>query len=475
MPRLTGFPRVPIPGPRALPTLGAVFRALEYIRDPIRMVERLRPYGDVVAAARGNPALVCVFGAERNREVLSNPDGFRHDETFIDGPENSSLAQMRQTLVNINGEIHKRHRRLMAPAFSRSALNAYAQQTVALTEEEVDGWPHGTMVDLDALVREASLRVALQNLYGVDVHTSASSLSELSTKLITTFSSPLAILLPFDIPGTPFSRLLRTGQQVLDTLAGLVARKRAQTEPGRDALARLIEATQREDDGFSDQELMSEAVTLFIAGYETTAQTLSWTLFLLERHPAVLADVLDELDAVLGGRSMTVDDIPALPLLDRVLEESMRVLTVVPTLFFRVPHDDLPLGRFTMPKGSNVVVSPHATHHDPALWPAPREFRPERWEAAKPTLYEYMPFGAGARACIGAVFAKQTLRLMLPTILQRVRFVVARDAHISRLVRANIMRPRHGIPARLEGSHRQRRAPEPIRGDVHELVALASA
>jgi cytochrome P450 len=235
----------------------------------------------------------------------------------------------------------------------------------------------------------------------------------------------------------------------------------------------LLRAVDDDGTGFTDEELISEVLTLFVAGHETTAKALSWTMFLLERHPAVLADVLDELDGVLGGRSMTVADIPRLPLLDRVIKESMRVLAPVPILFLRVPSSDLPLGRFTLPKGANVVVSPYATHHDPEIYPEPQRFRPERWEGLRPSIYEYLPFGAGPRICIGAAFSQQALRLMVPTVLQRVRMAVRRDARIDRLTRGNILMPRHGIPARLQAPHRRRLVPEPVRGDVHEMVALA--
>lgn len=260
---------------------------------------------------------------------------------------------------------------------------------------------------------------------------------------------------------------------MIERLDQLIARKRRSTGEDKDALARLVHAV--DDDGarFTDDELLAESMTLFFAGHETMAKTMSWTMFLLERHPALLAEVLDEIDGVLGGRSVTAADIVRLPLLDRVIEESTRVLSSVPLLFLRVPADDLPLGSITLPKGANVVVSPYATHRDPALYPRPRRFEPERRVGLEPSIYEYLPFGAGPRLCIGATFARQALRLMIATVLQRVRVSIVRGANISRLTRANIMRPRHGLPAHIQGPHRRRLRPEPIRGDIHELVELS--
>jgi cytochrome P450 len=471
MPKLTGFPSVPVPGPRSLPIprIGHLPRVFRFFDDPIPMLMELRSLGDVVGICGGNPALVCAFGAERNREVLSNPDGYRHYEGFVGGPPGNSLSRITQMLVAINGEVHKRHRRLLAPAFSKTALDGYADEIVQVSEAMIERWPRDEVVDLDAKLRDLALCVAVRSLFGLDVLGGATELGELAAGLIATLTSPLTVLLPYDVPGTPFRRALQIGDRLLARLEALVEEKRRHTEPGRDALALLLDT----EDGLRGDELLAEVVTLFIAGHETTAKTLTWTMFLLERHPAVLADVLDELDAVLGGRPMTAADIPRLPLLDRVIKESMRVLAPVPILFLRVPSAELPLGRFTLPSGANVVLSPYATHHDPALYPEPQRFAPERWESLKPSPYEYLPFGAGPRICIGAAFAQQALRLIMPTILQRVRVSIARDARIDRLTRGNILMPRHGIPARIEAPHRRTLVPEPVRGNVHEMVALA--
>ncbi len=472
MPKLTGFPSVPIPGPAPIPLLGHIPRVFQFLGDPIAAVTALRQHGEVVAVARGNPALVCVFGAERNREVLSNPSGFQHDEDLLEPAPGSPLARTITGLVAINGERHKRHRRLLAPAFAKSALEGYADEIVRVSEGMVARWPIGEVADLDALLRDLALCVAVRSLFGLDVLAGATELGELAAGLIDGLTTPINILLPVDLPGLPFRRLQRLAGRLLGHLEGLIEQKRRGGGTDTDALSLLLRAADDEGATLSDDELMAEVLTLFIAGHETTAKTLSWTMFLLERHPAVLDDLLDEIDGVLGGRSMSAADIPRMPLLDRVIKESMRVLTPVPILFLRVPTTDMPLGRFTLPKGANVVVSPYATHLDPELYPQPRRFRPERWEGLKPTLYEYLPFGAGPRICIGATFAQQALRLILPTLLQRVRVAVVRDAKIDRLTRGNILMPRHGIPARLQAPHRNRQAVEPVRGDIHEMVEL---
>lgn len=472
MPKLTGFPRVNIPGPRPLPLVAHMPRVLQFLQDPIPTLSNLRRYGDVAAIVEGCPALVCVFGPERNREVLSRPAELRNDEEFINGPEGSALARIKTVLVAINGEEHKRHRRLMMPAFSRNVLDGYAPMIVDLAERLIERWPIGITVDLNVLLTDLAMAVAVRTLFGLDMHEGMSELGETGATFVSVLSSPLAILAPFDIPGLPYHKGLKLAERMVQLLENVIAEKRRKDKADHDALAMLLHAVDEEGSRLSDDELIAETSTLFVAGHETTAKTLVWTMFLLERHPDILADVLDEVRGVLGGRSMTVADIPRMPLLNRVIQESMRVLSPVPILFLRVAASDVQIGPHTLPVGANVVVSPFATHRDPDLYPEPRRFLPSRWEKLTPSVYEYLPFGAGPRICLGALFAHQALRLILPTILQRTRVKVARNAKISRLTRANILMPRFGIPARLDRPHKRRVEPEPVRGDIHDLLEL---
>ncbi len=193
-------------------------------------------------------------------------------------------------------------------------------------------------------------------------------------------------------------------------------------------------------------------------------------LHLCERHPEVLESVLRELDEVLGSRETTPEDGAKLVILDRVSKESMRLLAPVPVLFLRVCAENTKVGKFTLPKGANVLVSPLATHHDPNVYPEPRRFKPERWASNSPPAYAYLPFGAGPRTRVGLMFAERSLRLMLPMILQRYRISIPEDTKIDRLTRANIMMVRDGMPVKIEPFDRTRREPNPIRGDIHELV-----
>ncbi|MEZ4295431.1 MAG: cytochrome P450 [Polyangiaceae bacterium] len=478
MPRLTGFPPAPIPGPRALPFIGVHANVIRIVADPIaRLLAMRREHGDVVAAAGGSPAVVCAFGGERNREVLSNTNTFENDsDFFFKLPPDSNAKKVINGIVFQPGEVARQRRRLMMPAFQKTAMDGYSGDIVSVTRASLDRWPVGVTADVAALTRDLVERIAVLCFLGVEQQGGERTLGRLFDALSELTVHPLTLALPFQLPGTPYSKLLDVGDRMVHYFADLFEKKRSAPDLGRDALA-LMMAAKDEDNGrkLSDDELVGEAVTLFFAGHDTQAKTLAWTIFLLEQHPHVLADLLDELDSVLRGADPTPADIPRLPLLDRVIKESMRLLSPAPLLFMRVCQSEARLGQYTLPSGAGVLLSPFVTHREPSLYADPARFRPERWETASPTIYEYLPFGAGPRMCIGAGFATLALRLMLPMILQRFRLSLAHGARISYRFRGNILGPEHGVPMLIAPQDRRIARQTTLRGNIGTIVDLPSS
>lgn len=475
MPRLTGFDPVPIRGPRPLPFIGVHLNALRMLGDPIGRMDALhREYGEIAAIADGSPALVCAFGAERNREVLSNPAVFEHDDQVLfETQPGSPLQRLTTGLVFQTGETHKRHRRLMMPAFHKTAIDGHAPDIVSVTAAALRTWPVGQTVDVAALTRVLVQHIAVRCLFGLDWTKEDSELGRVAAEATDLMTSPLGVLLPFDIPGTPHARLLRQTERLEVLLRALLDAKRRQPAGANDAFARMVHAGEGDESRLKDDELLGEAITLFVAGHDTQARTLAWTLFLLGQHPKVLGDVLDEIDAVLRGGPPALEHVPRLVLCDRVLKESMRVLAPVPVMFTRVCQSEARLGPVTLPRGASVLLSPFVTHRDPDRYPEPARFRPERWERLSPSLHEYLPFGAGARMCIGAGFATLAMRLVLPMILQRYRLTLAHGARIDRLVRGNILHPKYGMPMLIAPQDRHFARREGVRGDIPELLDLS--
>jgi cytochrome P450 len=474
MPQLFGFDEVEIRGPKPVPLIGVAKSLYQLLDDPVGVVMRLRERGDVVTLIDRNPAVVCVFGPERNREILSNPAVFRHDETLFRGPPGSAMDTMRLCTITLNGDAHRRHRKLMQPAFHKSALDNHAAQIVTVTRAMLDHWKLDEVSPVDRLCRETTLAVAMRCLYGLDMSDAASELGHIATEWASTATEPATLLLPLDLPGTSYRKVLRLGNDVFVRLRALLDNKRGSAEH-QDVMALLLNARDAEEAPLSDDEVIAEAAMLFVAGHETTAMTLAWTLLLLERHPEVHEALTAELDAVLGGRDPHPEDLPRMQVLDRVIRESMRIIASVPMLFMRVCAEATTVGGFAVPKGSNVMLSPLATHHDPTLYPEPKRFLPDRWIDATPVPYGYLPFGVGPRTCIGMLFAERALRIMLPMIMQRFRFSIPAGTRIDRLTRGNILKARQGLPMRIESATRPatRRVLHPIVGDLCELLEEA--
>ena len=237
-----------------------------------------------------------------------------------------------------------------------------------------------------------------------------------------------------------------------------------------DVLDGLVRARDSDTSVMTDADLIGQMTILFGASYETTATALSWTLFLLAQHPEVALQVIDELDSVLGGELPSYEALSRLDYLEAVIKESMRVLTPIPYLA-RHATAATNLAGVELTPGDRVICSPYVTHHLPDLYADPFHFKPQRWADLEPDQYEYLPFGAGVRFCLGANYAMTVMKLTVAMILQRFRFSLVPDARIDQAVRVT-MRPKRGLPMTFHDQDRRFEAVR-VRGNVHDMVSPA--
>jgi cytochrome P450 len=222
----------------------------------------------------------------------------------------------------------------------------------------------------------------------------------------------------------------------------------------------------------TEEELIGEVSVLFTAAHETNTVALTWTLFLLSQHPKILADLVDELEGELRGEPPRVDQFDRLPLLERVIKESLRILPPV-AWGTRAVDQPTQLGPYFLPKGSRVLYSQYVTHHLPEIYPSPRKFNPDRWLTLTPPPYAYIPFGGGPRLCIGYSFSMTLLRITLAIVLQRFQLSLAPEARIDRKYQVTIA-PKYGMPmiVRPKGEVFRRVVP---RGAIHDTVDLTDS
>src|SRR5438067_4295989 len=408
---------------------------VHFFRDPIGCMRELQQkYGSLVALgpiAFGEPTKlhVLAIGPEFNRQVLGDPAKFRTTGQFIHGPNNSAQRRIRFGLTRMNGPQHKQQRQLILPPFHKKAVAGYHDLTVELAQEVIGQWKPGRR-DVYADMRAVTLRIASAVLFGHEASDAYRIGHLLEVWARRNFSGPVWFF-PVNIPGTPYHRLLKHAERVEREILALVEKRRRDSSDRTDVLSLLIQARDDENRGMTDTELVGQATILFGASFETTASTLTWTVFLLAQHPTIMAELMDEFDHVLGGSAPTRDQLAQLSFLDRVIKESMRILPPVPFTIRAAEDDAIPVGPLTLSHGTRVICSHFLTHHLPDLYPDPELFRPDRWRDIDPTQYEYMPFSAGPRACVGAMFATQVLKISLAIMLQHFRFPLLPAARIA--------------------------------------------
>lgn len=448
-----------------------------FFGDPVRRLLALHQrYGDVAALGRGDASLVCAFAEEHTRTVLSAPTRFENfAEIPIPMPADCAPMRLSRGLTSLNGDQHRKYRRMLMPIFSKSAVELYRDATCAEIARRRDRLAPGRDVDMVREMTELSLAIALSCLFGIETSSERDSFGRLGVTFLECMIAPLAMLIPIDVAGMPYRRLMRVGSEMEARIRQLIVQRRSGAA-GNDVLSLMVRAEDEAGLGLSDAGLVGHVSVMFVAGFETTANTLAWTLFLLSQHPEQARALGEELESVLGGRAPDVGDLPKLKVLDAVVKESMRLLPAAPLLFMRRATEPFALGTWELPAQSIVFLSPLVAHRDPDVFADPMAFRPERWETIAPGPYQYLPFGAGARLCLGAAFAAQTVRLVLATLLQRVHATLAPDAVVSRKVRGIVLGLTHGLPMRLQDPRRPMPRPTRLpRGDIHELVRLPSA
>ena len=421
-------------------------------RDRLGTLSRL-------AAEYGDVARLTIAG--RHVVLLSHPDLVRdvlvtHHRMFAKG---RGLEQAKRLLGNglltSEGELHRRQRRLVQPAFHRERIAAYAATMAAYAEREAARWVDGATMDVADAMMRLTLAIAGKTLFDADVEDEAREIGAAITTAIAAFEFAL---LPFGdqlerLPFSPRRRFERARDRLDATIYRLVAERRRDALDRGDLLSMLIQARDTEADGgrMTDAQLRDELMTLFLAGHETTANLLTWTWHLLAAHPEAEHRLHAEVDAVLGDRAATADDVPRLPYVRQVLAESMRLFPPA-WVIGRKPLQPYPVEGYEAPAGSLVLVSQYIVHRDPRWWPAPERFDPSRWgpeAVADRPRFAYFPFGAGTRVCIGEQFAWTEGALVLATLARRWR-LRALPGERPALQPSITLRPRGGLRMRVE-------------------------
>jgi cytochrome P450 len=430
------------PGPKARPVRGLL---PEWRRDPLTfLTDAARDYGDVVRLRIG----------PINFYLLNHPDLIEavlvtHNKVMTKGRGLEATEEvLGNGLLTSEGDFWRRQRRLAQPGFHKDRITAYADTMVRFTEEHIAPWQAGETRDIHREMMRLTSAIAAKTLFSADVRGDTDAVGTALDITIDMFQRRVRSLIkiPHSWPTPANRRFMRAVNQLDEVIYKIIEQRRAGGEDPGDLLSMLMNAVDEDGSRMTPKQLRDEVMTLFLAGHETTANTLSWTWYLLGQNPAVADRLHEEVAAVLGGRAPTPSDLPRLPYVEAVVNEALRVY---PPAWVMGRHASAPLqlGEYEFPAEVDYMFSQWVMHRHPAYFADPLSFKPERWLdglAKRLPAFAYFPFGGGPRMCIGKGFALMEAQLLLATIVQRYRFALVPG----QVVVANpaiTLRPRDGV------------------------------
>lgn len=436
------------PGPKSRFLIG---RLPTINREWLEFLERCaREYGDIFHF-RFLHLHVCYFiRPEHIESVLVT-----HYDKFIKAIDYRAMRRVfGNGLLTSEGEFWRRQRRLAQPAFHRERIAAYSRLMVAATERMLERWQDGQTLDVHEEMMRLTLEIVAKALFGAEVEGQAQDVGRALNVAMEQFLSRVStgFLIPEFLPTPGNLRFARAMRRLDQIVYGIIRQRRSSHSDPGDLLSMLLAA--RDDDGrqMTDRQLRDEAMTLFLAGHETTANALSWTWYLLAQHPEVESKLVAEITQVLGGRAPGLDDLERLPYCEKVIKESLRLYPPAWAIG-RQALEEFEIGGYRLPRGTNIFMVQWITQRDPRWFERPGNFEPDRWteefERRLPR-FAYFPFGGGPRTCIGSAFARMEAALLLASIAPRFKLTLV-PGHSVDILPSITLRPKYGMKMTIVG------------------------
>ena len=399
--------------------------------------------------------------------LMRHPDHFQHilqenprNYTKIPAPSFVILQpSIGNGLLTSDGDFWLRQRRLAQPAFHRKRIAEFGRIMTEAMAKQIALWqkmPKDRPIDVAEAMHDVTLEIVGKTLFDVDLSAEAErigrAVSHLSEYTAQQTLDPFS-LYKLRIPFWPSTKKLMDEIRILDEVVYKIIAERHIDPRDHGDLLSMFMLTRDEDTGekMSDKQLRDEVMTMMLAGHETTAVTLSWSLYLLAKHPEIFGRLQQEVETVLQGRTPTMDDVPQLVYTNQVIQEVMRLY---PPAYAMARWGNQPdkIAGYDLPKNASITMSTYHLHRHPDFWPDPEKFDPERFSkenSAGRSRFAYLPFGAGPRQCIGNIFAMTEAILMLPMMVQNFRFTLP-QGYVAELEPLITLRPKNGLPLYLE-------------------------
>jgi cytochrome P450 len=422
----------------------------EFQRDTLGFLSRTaHDYGDIIKFPFGPYTFY----------ILKHPD-YIHEALINQGKKLQKWS--RQTHVwekaighasfTTEGDFWRRQRRLLQPAFHTQRIKNYVQIVIDHSQRMFDNWQEGGEYEIAHQMSLTTMGIISQILFDLkDVLRDSAELCEAMVVIFEMMTIETIALFPVpDWVPTPRNLKENRAMKVFeDFTLNIIAERRASGQDRGDVLSSLLLAVDEEEDGgqMTDRQAADEIKSLFGAGHETTAMTLTWALYLLAQHPDIQDKLFAHVTAILGGRTPTLEDLETLTYTDQVIKESMRLYPPAWSLMGREVVEDMPLDGHVIPKGSILLISPWVMHHDPRYFADPQRFDPERFSAENEKSipkYAYFPFGGGPHVCTGSHLATMEAEVMLAMMIERYRFELVPERPVEPQALITV-RPKDGL------------------------------
>jgi cytochrome P450 len=435
------------PGPKGKLIMGVM---REFNRDMLGFITRCRDYGDVVRSRFLYVHAYFLYNPADIEALLStNAKSYRKAQS-LRSPFFRRLVG--NGLVTSEGDFWRRQRRLAQPAFHRQRISSYGDIMVQYAQRAIANWKDGEQRDLAKEMTRLTLEIVVKTLFNSDVSNDADHIGANLSEIVKPFASQATLKWIADnrLPTPGHRRYFHAVSGIDRIVFRIIAERRASGSDEGDLLSMLLQAQDEDGSQMSDAQLRDEVMTLFLAGHETTALSLSWSWYLLATHPEAEKKFHAELDEALGSRPPEVSDLAKLKYTEMIAKEAMRLYPPAYAVG-REAIEDTEIGGYPVPRRTQLFAFQWVTHRDPRFYERPDEFEPERWASdsiQSMPKYAYFPFGGGPRQCIGNYFAMMEIVLLLATIGQRFRFSLLPE-HPVEVLPVLSLRPKNGIKVRL--------------------------
>jgi len=435
-------PRPPLPpGPGKLHML----RMMGSIgRDTVHSLSER--YGDPFTLPSLLGPMVIAVSPEGNKAIFS-----ADPETFVPALTESIGGFLRHSVLLQSGGEHRRARKLLSPPFHGARMRTYGKLMQDIARGAAARLPRNTPFKMIDLTQSITLDVILRAVFGVADGEEVQRFRRDMLAVLDVFSPILfvkALQRSFFGFG-PWARFQRANDRLRERVFALIAAHRATLEGREDILSLLLHAKDEEGQGLSDQEIMDQLMAIVLAGHETTAVMLAWTFYLLHKNPGALMRLREEVQSLPGGDELDPEVVARLPFLEAVCNETLRIYPPVQIIHRRLARPLSLLG-WELPVGTIVAAGAHGTHRIPGLYPEPEAFRPERFFSRSFSPFEFLPWGGGARRCLGAAFAMYEMKQVLATLLRRHRFQLLETGEVGLVHRPGTVGPKGGIRMLIE-------------------------